>query len=374
VSTLQLSRRDAARAEVKRRERLLHRAEELAGIGSFEWTPEKGELLWSDNLFRIHGYEPGEVDASTDVTLALTHPDDRDRLAATFARVAASNELAEVGYRVVLARGVRHLHATTTVVEERGGRPWRIAGVVQDVTERRLAEREIAAHFAASEALADWTSLEESGERLLSGLAEAMDFEAAGLWVPERDVLAARVLWRAHSVEAAELGPSLSTRRIPRGVGLLGAAWEAGEPATVPREPSDAPDDPHDPAVRGGLVGALALPAMHHDRAVAVLDFYSRSDVLLTPRLMHSLTAIGYQVGDFLARRSGELRPHALLTPRELQVLQLAARGSSGPGIAAELAISRGTVKRHFEHIYAKLGVSDRGGAVAAAMRLGLTD
>lgn len=62
------------------------------------------------------------------------------------------------------------------------------------------------------------------------------------------------------------------------------------------------------------------------------------------------------------------------LTPRELEVLQLAARGRTGPMIAAELVVSAATVRTHFEHIYLKLGVSERAGAVARAMRLGLIE
>jgi DNA-binding CsgD family transcriptional regulator len=60
------------------------------------------------------------------------------------------------------------------------------------------------------------------------------------------------------------------------------------------------------------------------------------------------------------------------LTPRELEVLELAAEGLTGPMIACELVVSAATVRTHFEHIYSKLGVSDRAGAVAKAMRLGL--
>jgi DNA-binding CsgD family transcriptional regulator len=66
--------------------------------------------------------------------------------------------------------------------------------------------------------------------------------------------------------------------------------------------------------------------------------------------------------------------PSTLLTPRELDLLQLAAHGGSGPQIADELVLSVATVKTHFENIYAKLGVRDRAAAVATAMRFGLID
>jgi ATP/maltotriose-dependent transcriptional regulator MalT len=53
-------------------------------------------------------------------------------------------------------------------------------------------------------------------------------------------------------------------------------------------------------------------------------------------------------------------------------VLELAAGGLNGPGIAKALVLSTATVRTHFGHIYRKLEVTDRAGAVAKAMRLGL--
>ena len=64
--------------------------------------------------------------------------------------------------------------------------------------------------------------------------------------------------------------------------------------------------------------------------------------------------------------------PLDMLTPRERDVLQLAADGLSTPSIAEHLSVSRATVRTHFGHIYLKLDVKSRAGAVAKAMRLGL--
>jgi DNA-binding CsgD family transcriptional regulator len=62
------------------------------------------------------------------------------------------------------------------------------------------------------------------------------------------------------------------------------------------------------------------------------------------------------------------------LTPREREVLQLAAEGLSGPSIADRLVVSASTVKTHFSNIYEKLGVGDRAAAVARGLRFGLID
>jgi two-component system nitrate/nitrite response regulator NarL len=62
------------------------------------------------------------------------------------------------------------------------------------------------------------------------------------------------------------------------------------------------------------------------------------------------------------------------LTPREIEILQLSADGMIGPDIAEHLVVSPGTVKTHFQNIYAKWNVADRAAAVAEAMRQGLID
>lgn len=68
--------------------------------------------------------------------------------------------------------------------------------------------------------------------------------------------------------------------------------------------------------------------------------------------------------------------PHASasLTPREIEVLKLAAEGTGIRELSEELALSSSTIRTHLKHIYAKLGVHNRTAAVTAAMRLGLID
>lgn len=64
--------------------------------------------------------------------------------------------------------------------------------------------------------------------------------------------------------------------------------------------------------------------------------------------------------------------PRAPLTPREIEVLQLLAVGLSGRSIARRLGSSEGTVRKHLEHIYSKLGAHDRLAAVGLAREYSL--
>jgi DNA-binding NarL/FixJ family response regulator len=115
----------------------------------------------------------------------------------------------------------------------------------------------------------------------------------------------------------------------------------------------------------------VAIPAADESATYAVLEFHSRQRLQPSETLPRTLAGMGRELGHFLARRGGELRPGEL-TPREREVLQLTSQGLSNKMVARELALSPSTVKTHFENIYAKWGVSDRAAAVAKALRDGL--
>jgi two-component system nitrate/nitrite response regulator NarL len=70
-----------------------------------------------------------------------------------------------------------------------------------------------------------------------------------------------------------------------------------------------------------------------------------------------------------------QAKPHVpALTPRELDVLRLATEGHTAREIGDQLIVSTATVKTHLQHIYEKLGVSDRASAVAEAIRRGIVE
>jgi ATP/maltotriose-dependent transcriptional regulator MalT len=120
------------------------------------------------------------------------------------------------------------------------------------------------------------------------------------------------------------------------------------------------------------LAGAVAFPAPFGGDVLAVLEFYTDERREFTPRLVGTLNEIGREIGRSIThQQTGGSGTPIRLTARELEVLEIAASGRNGPEIARTLHVSPETIKTHFDHIYKKLGVSERSGAVAEAMRLG---
>jgi two-component system nitrate/nitrite response regulator NarL len=88
----------------------------------------------------------------------------------------------------------------------------------------------------------------------------------------------------------------------------------------------------------------------------------------------HTVLAPELQGGVASEIRLRAERDRPLMSARERETLKLTADGRSAPAIGRTLHLSTATVKTHLQHIYEKLGVSDRAAAVAEAMRRGLLE
>lgn len=130
-----------ARVDAQRR---LDEAQSLACIGSWETVLSTGEVRFSDELYRIFGYEPGAIEPSTDVLLAQVHPDDVARVVATRDRAVRQGTSYDVEYRILRTDGaVREVQSRGRPVADASGTVERLTGTLQDVTELNQAAREL---------------------------------------------------------------------------------------------------------------------------------------------------------------------------------------------------------------------------------------
>ena len=120
-------------------------------------------------------------------------------------------------------------------------------------------------------------------------------------------------------------------------------------------------------ALRAGASGFL-LKDTQADQLVSAIRIVAGGDALLAPTITRRL------IEQFAKRPPASARPAQLaeLTERELEIMQLVARGLSNAEIAAELIVGEATVKTHVARVLRKLGLRDRVQAVVAAYESGL--
>ena len=117
------------------------RAQQVAALGSFERDLLTGKNEWSDELYRIMGVEKGKFTPTYEAVLGLVHPDDREQYGA--ARVAGVEgiESGSLEFRIIRPDGAKRIiRRENGLIFDEAGKPIRIYGSYQDVTERRAAD------------------------------------------------------------------------------------------------------------------------------------------------------------------------------------------------------------------------------------------
>lgn len=133
--------RESTERALRRSEQDLAEAQRLAHIGSWSWAVGDNQVIWSAELHRIYGLDPGGGPASFEQYLSRVHPDDRERVATAVRRTMETLEPYEHEYRIVWPDGrVRWVHAAGAVSAVEHGLPARLGGFCHDITDRREAE------------------------------------------------------------------------------------------------------------------------------------------------------------------------------------------------------------------------------------------
>ncbi|HUR17767.1 MAG TPA: EAL domain-containing protein [Acidimicrobiales bacterium] len=134
-----------AREVLAEREEQLAEAQRTAALGSYSWVLGTGDVAWSDELYRVFGFAKGEVTDLRAAVRSRVHPDDSAKVAAAVAGAVENPDKSEMEYRIVLPGGeVRWLHARVSPVLGTDGRPARLNGTIQDITDRKITEEVMA--------------------------------------------------------------------------------------------------------------------------------------------------------------------------------------------------------------------------------------
>ncbi|HEX2056961.1 MAG TPA: PAS domain-containing sensor histidine kinase [Actinomycetota bacterium] len=161
LADLALARTEHSRRERELTEQLLE-AQRIARIGSWQWDIETDRITWSDQMYRMLGFEPGEFAPQPGVYAEHVHPEDRTLVAAKSDEALAHGTPLDYEHRFVRRDGsMLIVHTRGRVVRDDTGNPVRMIGTLQDVTAQReqeaLRERFIA--NAAHELRTPLTSL-----------------------------------------------------------------------------------------------------------------------------------------------------------------------------------------------------------------------
>jgi PAS domain S-box-containing protein len=137
-------RKELSRAEngLRRSEAYLAEAQRLSHTGSFGWDVSSGEIYWSQETFRIFGYEPASR-ITVEQVLQRTHPEDRPAVQQFLERVSSERKNFDVEHRLLMPdRSVKHVRVVGHPSTDESGR-LEFLGAITDITERKCADEEL---------------------------------------------------------------------------------------------------------------------------------------------------------------------------------------------------------------------------------------
>ena len=155
-----ITERKQAEETIRISEARLKEAQRVARIGSWELNLVSGELIWSDEIFRLFEMDPSQFGATHEVFLDAIHPEDREMVNTAYTRSVATRQPYESTHRLLMADGrIKYVQEHCESFYDAAGRPLRSTGTMQDVSESKRSEallessrtelRALAAHLDA---------------------------------------------------------------------------------------------------------------------------------------------------------------------------------------------------------------------------------
>src|SRR5882724_10773498 len=153
---MDVTERTVAEEAIRRSEAYLAEAQRLSHTGSFGWRPDAGEIVWSEETYRIFEYD-STLKPTVDSVVQRVHPDDRALAQQVIDRVSQTGTDFEHEYRLLLAdERVKHVHAIAHAVQDASGNR-EFFGAVTNITERKTAEGKIREQEAELRQMLDLT-------------------------------------------------------------------------------------------------------------------------------------------------------------------------------------------------------------------------
>jgi len=173
----------------------LEEAQRIAHVGYWERDLNMDLIAWSDETYRIFGMPPQASILSLSGLINLIHPEDREMISRAVSKALSDEQRYDVEYRVIQPNGdIRFVHSSGDVIKDESGRPRRMFGTIQDITERKLSEQALRASEALAQgqlqslsrtldALATETNPDRILEHVLRTVISQLDADSDSVWL-----------------------------------------------------------------------------------------------------------------------------------------------------------------------------------------------
>ncbi len=130
-----------------------HGMEEMAGIVSWVWELNSGEIVWSDNFYKLLGYKPNGVELGPKLLLAFVHPEDQKIFKNNQSLVLDQKQETEFEFRLVNRGSIKYMKASFRLMQNKEASFF--TATLQDITKETLLQKQLQQRMQLAEALSE---------------------------------------------------------------------------------------------------------------------------------------------------------------------------------------------------------------------------
>src|SRR6266404_6331178 len=282
----EIAERKRAEEKLRRSKAFLTEGQRISHTGSWSWDVSSGKVAWSEEHFRIFGFDPEKTEPSFQLFLETVHPEDRSFIEQGLEEATRNKSGFDLEFRIALADGsIKHVQGVGRPVAGESGEVDRYVGTTVDITERKRGEALFSGEKRLLEMIATGVALKE----ILNALCLTIEEYRSG-------TLASILLLRPDGLHLDSVaGPSLpkgwrqEMEKLPIGpcAGSCGTAAYRGSAVIV----SDIATDPlwevpehRAAALSHGLRASWSNPILSSERKVlGTFCIYDRETRSPTP-------------------------------------------------------------------------------------------
>jgi two-component system NtrC family sensor kinase len=268
---------------LRRSEASLAEAQRIAHFGSWTWDLVTGKLRCSDEMYRLVGLHPQEMEVTQDVFLNFLHPDEVEEILHQIQRVGVNELSPGLEHRLIRANGeMRHVYSSVKVYRDEFGHPLRLLGSTQDITYRKQAEEAVRQYAEEQSALYE-IALRLSAQLNTSELLQLLVEQAVALLSVQSGGL---YLYNAQQDRLVLTSPvgffnEYAGATLQPGEGLSGRAFQTRQVMRVQDyETWDGRADRYQNDRRLKSVIAVPLPGKHSVLGVLIMADYEDKPAL----------------------------------------------------------------------------------------------
>lgn len=296
---------------------LLNEAQELSHIGSWDWDVFSNRIEWTDELFRIFGFEPQEFDPNYENNLRPIHPQDREYVNSVIQKAIKDKQPFNFVYRSVRPDGtLRTISSRGKVFTDKSGNTIRMTGTVQDITDQKLAEETIATEASyikllqlVAVAANSATVFEDAAQIAIDAICEMTGWPVGHLYKTNKDnneVISTDIWHLADANKFQSFRYKTDTLKMPSGKGLAGKIHRQKQSLWITDVVTDDNFLRKKEAEIIGIKAAFGFPVIVKNEVAAICEFFAEDRLAPNIRLLELVNNIGIQLSRVIEREQAD--------------------------------------------------------------------